>query len=94
MPCQHTEIGVVVQNGRIGANGNRADETIYQPANSLPFPATDAIQSGRILIVQRPCGKNGRTREQPAQVHQMPFVTRPGEYFHPNCIADRDLAFE
>ena len=39
MPCQHTEIGVVVQNGRIGANGNRTDETIYQPANSLPFPA-------------------------------------------------------
>ena len=24
----------------------------------------------------------------------MPFVTRPGEYFHPNRIADRDLAFE
>ena len=63
MPCQHTEIGVVVQNGRIGANGDRADETICQPANSLPFPATDAIQSGRILIVHRSGGKDGRTRE-------------------------------
>ena len=63
MPCQHTEIGVVVQNGYIGANGDRANETIYQPANSLPFPATDAIQSGRILIVYRSSGKDGRTRE-------------------------------
>ena len=24
----------------------------------------------------------------------MPVVTRPGEYFHPHRIADRDLAFE
>ena len=67
MPCQHTEIGVVVQNGRIGTNGDRGNETIYQRANSRPFPATDAIQSGRILIVHRSGGKNDRTREQPAE---------------------------
>ena len=41
MSCQRTEIGVAVQNGRIGANDDRADETIYQPANGLPFPPTD-----------------------------------------------------
>ena len=94
MTRENIEIGVVMKDGRIGVNGDSADETIDQLANGFPFLATKAIESGCIVVVPRPRGENGRPREQSAEVMQMAFVARAGEYFHPNRIADRDLTFE
>ena len=94
MTRENVEIGVVMKDGRIGVNGDGADETIDQFANCFPFLATEAIESGCIVVVHRFRGENGRPREQPTVVIQMAFVARAGEHFHSNRIADRDLTFE
>ena len=64
MTGEHTEVGVVVQNGHIGANGDRADDTIDQLANGLPFPPAEAVKSGCVVIIRRSRGKDGHTGEQ------------------------------
>ena len=94
MTRENVEIVVVMKNGHIGANGDSANETIDQLANGFPFLATEAIESGCIVVVHRPRGENGRPCEQPTEVMQMLFVSRAGEHFHPNRVTDRDLAFE
>ena len=94
MTRENVEIVVVMKNGHIGANGDGSDETIDQLANGFSFLATEAIESGSIVVVPRPRGENGRPCEQPTEVMQMPFVAGAGEHFHPNRIADRDLTFE
>ena len=94
MPREHVEVGVIMENGHIGTNGDGANETIDQFANGLPFPATETIESGRIVVVRRCRGKNSCPREQPTEIMQMLFVDCTGEHFHPNHIADRNLAFE
>ena len=94
MPRENVEIFVGMKNGHIGANSDSADETIDQLANGFPFLATEAIESGCIVVEHRPRGENGRPCEQPTEVMQMLFVARAGEHFHPNRIADRDLTFE
>ena len=43
MPCENVEVGIVMEDGRIGANSDGTNETIDQLANGFPFPATDAI---------------------------------------------------
>ena len=83
-----------MKDGRIGVNGDGADETIDQLVNGFPCLATEAIESGCIVVVHRFRGENGRPREQPTEVMQMPFVARASEHFHPNRTADRDLIFE
>ena len=94
MTRENVEIVVVMKNGHIGANGDSADETIDQLANGFPFLATEAIESGCIVVVHWPRGENGRPCKQPTEVMQMLFVARASEHFHLNRIADRDLAFE
>lgn len=94
MARQHVEVSIVMKDRHTGANGDGANETIDQSANGLPFPTTETSQSGSIVIVHRPRRENGRPREQPAEVVQMLFVAPASQYFHPNRIADRDLAFK
>ena len=94
MTRENVEIVIVMKNGRIGANGDSANETIDQLANGFPFLATEAIESGCFGVAQRFRGENGRPREQPTEVMQMAFVARASEHFHLNRIADRDLTFE
>ena len=94
MTRENVEIVIVMKNGHIGVNGDSANETIDQLANGFPFLPTEAIESGRIVVVPWPRGENGRSCEQPTEVMQMAFAARAGEHFHPNRIADRDLTFE
>ena len=43
MTREQVEVGVVMKDGRIGANGDGANETIDQLTNGFPVPATEAI---------------------------------------------------
>ena len=91
---EHIEVSVVMKNGCMGADGDGTDKTIDQLANSFPLPATQAIEGSRLVVVHRPGGKKGRPCEESAEVMKMPFVGRAGEHFHPNRVADSDLAFK
>lgn len=94
MARQHVEVGIVMEDRHPGANGDGANEAIDQSANGLSSPTTEPKQSGCIVIVHRPRREKGRPREQSAEVMQMPFVAPTSQHFHPNRIADRDLAFK
>ncbi len=43
MTRENVEVGVVMKDGRIGTNGDGANETIDQLADGFPFPATETI---------------------------------------------------
>ena len=43
MTRENVEVGVVMKDGRIGANGDGANETIDQLADGFPFPGTETI---------------------------------------------------
>ena len=63
VPRQHVEIAVVVKHCRTGADANRADEAIDQPANGLSLAAAGAIQGGRLVVVGGDrSGENGPAR--------------------------------
>ena len=63
MTREHIEVGVAVKDVRIGVNGDGANETIDQLTNGFSFPAAEAKQGGRILVVHRSGRQNGRTCE-------------------------------
>ncbi len=94
MAHERVKIGILVQNGRTDAYGDGTDEAINQLANGLSFPATETVKSGGIVVIPPFRRKYRRTGEQPAQALQMPLVSRAGEHFHANRIADRNLALE
>ena len=91
---EHIEVSVVMKNGCMGADGDGTDKTIDQLANSFPLTATQAIESSRLVVVHRPGGKKGGSCEESAEVMKMLFVDRAGEHFHPNRVADSNLAFK
>ena len=49
MACQRLEVGVLMKNGRIDANGNCPDKTANKLANSLPFLPTTSIKNSRLI---------------------------------------------
>ncbi len=49
--CKYIEVGVSMQDRRIGANCNGADETINELADSLSFAAALTMDGSRMVIV-------------------------------------------
>ena len=87
-------VGILTKDGRIGANSNRPDETVNELANGLPFSATTPIKNCRLVVIPWDRRNDDRARKQSAKAVQMSVITRTGEDFHPNRIADRNFAFE
>ncbi len=60
--CNYIEVGVSMQDRRIGANGNGADETINELRDSLSFAAALTIDGSRMVIVDGSCGQDSGSR--------------------------------
>ena len=94
MTGEHVEVGVVMQDGDGGSDGDGCDEAIDEAPKGVAFPATAAKQGGRLVVV---CGcrrKHGRTRKQAAQASQVVLVSGTGKHLHPDRITGRDLTVE
>ena len=53
---------ISMQDRRIGANCNGADETINELADSLSFAAALTIDGSRMVIVDGSCGQDNGSR--------------------------------
>ncbi len=83
-----------MENCRFGPNGDGSDETIDQFADGCSGLTAAAIDGRRVLVVSR-CRRQGdRTRKQPPEPPQVPFVARTGQDFHANHIAGRQFTVE
>ena len=91
MAREHVKVAVAMQDWCPGSYGDGRDEAIDQLANSLPLAPAAAIERGGIVVVGRSRGYQYCPRKQALEAPQLGLVTRPGEYFHPNGIADSDL---
>ena len=91
---QHIEVAIAMKHGRAGANGNRTDETVDQPADGLALAPTAAIEYGRLLIVHRFRRKYDCSRKKTSQAPQMLLVSCAGKYFHADRVTDRGLDLE
>ena len=77
--------------GVSGADHDRCEEAVDEPANG-PTLTTTATKQRRGIIVVRGCRRNHhRTREQAAQPFQMVMVARTGKHFHPHRMASRHV---
>ena len=47
MARKDVEVSIAVENGRIGVNGDGADEAVDQLTDGFPFPAAEAKQGRR-----------------------------------------------
>ncbi len=83
-----------MQDRRIGANCNGADETINELADSFSFAAALTIDGSRPVIVNGCCGKDSGSRQKSTELMQVLFVERSCKYLHPNRIADCHILFE
>ena len=60
--CNDIEVGVSMQDRRIGAHCNGADETINELADSLSFAAALTIDGSRMVVVDGSCGQDNGSR--------------------------------
>ena len=60
---QHIEIGIAMEDRNMSTNGDRANETIDQLADSLASTSAVAKQSSRVLIVGGFRRENSGARE-------------------------------
>ncbi len=67
----HIEVGVSMQDRRVGANGDGADEAIHELADRLSFAATLTIDGSRLVIVHGPSGKDSGSRQKSTELMQM-----------------------
>lgn len=92
--CKYIEVGVSMQDRRIGANCNGADETIHELADSLSFAAALTIDGSRLVIVNGSCGKDSGSRQKSTELMQVLFVARSCKCLHPNRVADCHILCE
>lgn len=62
------EVGVVVKDGRSGANGDGGNEAVDQLADGRALPAAAAIERGGILVVGGARWHDNRPSEQAPEV--------------------------
>ena len=61
MACDRVEVGVLMQNRRVGADRDGTDEAIHELADRLSSAATLPIDGSRLVVVSGPCGKDRRS---------------------------------
>lgn len=91
MSRKYGEIGIQMQNGRVHSYGDGGNETVNQLANGFALHSATAIERGGIIVICGPSRYHSCPRKQSLKIQQMRFVPCPGEYFHPNRVADDDI---
>lgn len=91
---EHCEVGVGVEDLDVGANGDSTDQTVDQLPHGLTSCSTRAVERGRGLVVRRVGREHGRSREESAQLDEVPLVASTGEQFHRDRVARRQVAGE
>ena len=91
MAGEGVEVGVVMKDGRAGADGDGGDEAVDQLADGGALPAAAPIEGSGILVVGGAHWNDHGASEQAPEVEQMGLVARAGQDFHADGVADGEV---
>ncbi len=92
--CEHVEVDVGVQNGSVLPDSDGSDQAVDELADGLSAPSAHAVERCGGLMVGRSGRKGSRPSKETPKLTEVDLVSCSGQDFHPDRIANRDVAGE
>jgi hypothetical protein len=91
---QRVEVGVGVEDGDVGADGDGGDEAVDELSDRLAVAPTGPAQRRSVFVVGEGGGQQRGPGEEPAELIEVLFVSGAGQDLHVDRCAGREVGFK